>query len=377
MFACPNCGEKLRRTPSPPGVFWCCPQCQGRAVTISVLRQSLSRRSVNAIWATTRQDPGTPGRRCPACEKPMIEAPVALENGRPILDFCKRCQLVWFDPSEYELVPPAPPPPKGERTDEDLPLAARERLAIHRARFMAETAAAADPSPDANWKTIPGIFGLPVESQSSSLERVPWLTWSLATLIAFISLLAFHDLRAWVEDFGFVPAEAGRYLGLTFLTSFFLHGGLIHLLGNLYFLVIFGAKVEDFVGLKRCGLLILTSTVAGDLLHLAFQPASTVPAIGASGGISGLLAFYALRFPHARLSLLCRGFCTSAVFQWIQLPAWLLFGFWFLLQVWVSVNQVSGFSHTAGLAHLGGGLVGLAIGLKYRAIPLGKTGYNT
>ena len=101
------------------------------------------------------------------------------------------------------------------------------------------------------------------------------------------------------------------------------------MLGNLYFLVLFGNHVEDYLGKTRFLLLILVSTVTGDLLHVMAQPNSTVPCVGASGGISGVIAFYALEFPRARLGFLLRYWWR---FQWFQLPAWGAFVLWILLQ---------------------------------------------
>src|SRR4030095_6138117 len=109
-----------------------------------------------------------------------------------------------------------------------------------------------------------------------------------------------------VQAFGFIPTEAWRYGGLTILTSFFLHGSILHLIGNLYFFLIFGDDVEDYLGRWRYVLVILTATVLGDIVHLLANANSTVPAIGASGGISGVIVFYALQFPRARVGILFR-----------------------------------------------------------------------
>src|SRR5205807_9788807 len=124
-------------------------------------------------------------------------------------------------------------------------------------------------------------------------------------------------------------------------TSFFLHGGLMHLAGNLYFLVVFGSNVEDYLGGWRFLGLVLLATIAGDALHVLAQPDSIVACIGASGGISGLIAFYALKFPRTRLDFLVR-------FGWVQIPAWGAFILWGAMQVFTAINQVSGFTHVAG-----------------------------
>ncbi len=288
------------------------------------------------------------------------------------LDVCKRCEFVWFDPKEFEVIPPPPPTPKepGEMDEKDLPQAAREALAIYKVQQMAEQARAEDPTPDANWKTVPAIFGLPVELDSDPLTRIPWATFSLAAIIAVISIWAFFDLENAVEQFGLIPAKAWRFGGLTFLTSFFLHAGIVHLVSNLYFLIIFGIHVENYLGRKRWLLLVLLAAIAGDFLHVMADPRAEIPCIGASGGISGLIAFYALKFPHARLGILFRYYYVY--FKWIQFPAWCAFLLWLLLQFWGAYEQIAGFSSVSSLAHLGGTAVGVALWFFWRRIELGS-----
>ena len=299
----------------------------------------------------------------------MTEAPVTFDGGVLKLDICKRCELVWFDPGEYECIPPSPPkvPAPGEVDEKKLPQAAREALALYKVQQIAEQSRAEDASPDEGWKTVPALFGFPVEEETGSLKHLPWLTFSLAAVIALISISAFSDLKEGIAQFGFVPAEASRYGGFTFLSSFFLHGGVLHLVGNLYFFLIFGDNVEDFLGKWRFLLLIFAAAFFGDFLLLVAQPNSTIPCIGASGGISGVIAFYALEFPHARLGFLIRYFYR---FKWIQLPAWGAFGLWVLLQLIGSVRQFAGLSNVASLAHLGGAVVGFLAWLTWGKLQL-------
>jgi membrane associated rhomboid family serine protease len=237
-----------------------------------------------------------------------------------------------------------------------------EAVATHRLEQLREVDQCAN-APDEGWKWIPAIFGFPVESDANALRRYPFFTWSLGVLIVLISVLAFRNLEAAVAAFGFVPAEAWRYGGATFLTSFFLHGGVLHLLGNLYFLLIFGDNVEDFLGRWRYGLLILAATLTGDLVHLLADPGSTTPCVGASGGISGVIVFYALQFPKARLGFMFRYFYR---FQWVQIPAWTALVLWLLLQSVGVFQQLHGFSNVAATAHLGGAAVGFALWLWWR-----------
>jgi membrane associated rhomboid family serine protease len=127
--------------------------------------------------------------------------------------------------------------------------------------------------------------------------------------------------------------------------------------------------VENYLGWKRCLLLVVLAALGGDFLHIAADPRGQLPSIGASGGISGLIAFYAFKFPHARIGFLMRaGFMV--VPRWIQLPAWCAFLFWLFLQLWGAVKQISGFSNVSALAHLGGTAVGIALWAIWRKVDL-------
>lgn len=301
------------------------------------------------------------GKPCPFCRQPMRVFP-GPESG-PALDACRTCTTVWFDPGEFEAVPEGTVEPEDE-----LQLRAAEALARLRLQStQTQTADLSDGSPEDLWKIIPGLFGLPVETQAPALRGWPWLTWLIGGLIVIVSLIAFTELETAVEVLGFVPAKAWRYGGLTWLTSFFVHGGLLHLVGNLYFLLVFGDNVEDVLGRRRYGLLLLGATLAGDLVHWLVDPDSTVPCVGASGGISGVIVFYALRFPQARLGLLFRYFLY---FRWVQMPAWTALVFWLLWQAVGLGLQLAGFSSVAATAHLGGAAAGLLAWLRWRRTTL-------
>ena len=337
------------------GLFFLCPICSSRAVTIPQIRRVAGDEFATSLLRSINRNERLGSHPCPFCSRRMR---VFQSHAPPLeLDACKPCGVVWFDPLEFEAVPEG-----AIESQESVQLRGLEAQANWRLEQMKEQGVTED-GPEETWKTIPALFGFPVESETAALSRWPWLTWGLALIIAALSIWAFFDLEAAVQIFGFIPAEAGRYGGLTLLTSFFLHGGVLHLVGNLYFLLIFGDNVEDYLGHRRYLLLIFAATVAGDTLHLLLQPASTMPSIGASGGISGVIVFYALQFPRARLGFLFRYF---VYFRWIQMPAWFALILWMLLQSVTVMLQLSGFSNVAASAHLGGAAVGFGLWLVWR-----------
>ena len=157
------------------------------------------------------------------------------------------------------------------------------------------------------------------------------------------------DLWSW-------PAQL-----LTLLTSQFLHGGLLHLASNMLYLWIFGDNVEDRLGHGRFLLFYLGCGVAAAVTQIVTQPHGSVPMIGASGAIAGVLGAYFLLFPHARVVTL-----IPWVLMWrlIELPAFLFLGVWFALQ-WVqslaTVGQMVPAGGVAFWAHIGGFITGLVM----------------
>ena len=260
---------------------------------------------------------------------------------------------------------PAIPP---EPTDEEkIPLKARELLATHKIeqiRQEYETEHTADQSPDEWWQWIPAVLGMPVEHGVPQSRSRPWATLTLALAVTLISsAVAIFDAPAAIQAFGLIPSMLWRYGGATLLTSFFLHVGAMHLLGNMYFFLIFGDNVEEWLGTWKFILLLLCATLAGGFLHALGDPRSMTPCVGASGGISGIIAFYALKFPRAKLGLLFHYFVH---FRWIRVPAFALFILWLVMQGFGARSQLSGVSNVSSLAHLGGAAVGFLFWLITR-----------
>ncbi|MGJ8640662.1 MAG: rhomboid family intramembrane serine protease [Opitutaceae bacterium] len=221
--------------------------------------------------------------------------------------------------------------------------------------------------PEQSWQWIPALLGMPVEDEQPQGRRQhdekPVFTWFLAIGIVVVSLLAMLDLNSVIEAYGLIPAEYGRGGGLTWLTAFFIHGGLLHLVGNVYFLVVFGDNVEKCLGTIEFFLLLCLATLSGHFVHILMDPSSTVPCIGASGGISGVMAFYALRFRNHQLAVM---FWLVFKTYWLRMSALPLFGIWVFLQLITAGQQMAGVSHISGGAHLGGALAGVFAWLVWR-----------
>jgi membrane associated rhomboid family serine protease len=149
---------------------------------------------------------------------------------------------------------------------------------------------------------------------------------------------------------------------LTLLTSMFMHGGWLHLLGNMLFLFIFGDNVEHTLGRLRYVAFYLIAGVVGSLAQIAIQPDSVIPSLGASGAISGVLGAYIVMFPGNRVLVFLFRFVV-----WV--PALVAIGLWAALQFISGIGQIALTEQTGGvayMAHIGGFLTGVVVGLLAR-----------
>ncbi len=177
-------------------------------------------------------------------------------------------------------------------------------------------------------------------------------------------------LDRFLQLYGFVPArfvaqmQSGAVLtGLVpVYTSMFLHGGFLHIFFNMWFLWIFGDNVEDSMGHLRYLFFYLLCGTISVLAQAAASPASTLPLIGASGAISGVLGAYIVLYPRARILTLLP---IIIIFYLLEVPAWVFLGLWFLLQLFSGYSQVlagtGGDGGVAWWAHVGGFSSGLLL----------------
>ncbi|MHC4251413.1 MAG: rhomboid family intramembrane serine protease [Planctomycetota bacterium] len=371
MLACPNCSQRLARRVTDKGVLYACPGCGGVAAGLATLRnEHVARESIGRVWQTARQEAVPQGRPCPHCGRRMAVVPADAGDHKVELDVCRNCACVWFDPGERATLPQAPPPPPTKPEDPDLSPEAREAVAMER---VDETRRRLDEidsesGPEMTWQYLPAMFGLPVECGVPAVRTRPWVTWGAAALCVVVFVGAAvaggaGGLERMIRMWGFVPAEWYRLAGATFVTGFFLHAGVWHLVGNVYFLVVFGDNVEDQLGWRRYALLLLLADLAGTVLHAVLDPRSAVPLVGASAGISGVIAYYAVAFPRARLGFYL---FPRLLFRWFRMPVWGAFLVWVGFQWFGVFAQLWGGSGVSALGHLGGAAVGLVAALIVR-----------
>jgi membrane associated rhomboid family serine protease len=208
-------------------------------------------------------------------------------------------------------------------------------------------------------------------------HRWPIVTVSLIVICVLVffwqASLGPRAGTAAVYSFGFIPALlfadaslppelAVVPAGATLFTSMFLHGGFMHLAGNMLYLWVFGNNIEDVCGHGRFLVFYLLCGVAAALAQALPNPTSEVPMIGASGAISGVLGAYLLLFPHARVYVLIPFWIV-----WMhEIPAGWLLGFWIVFQLLSGVAAGSAEAGVAWWAHIGGFVAGMALIFVFR-----------
>jgi membrane associated rhomboid family serine protease len=204
-------------------------------------------------------------------------------------------------------------------------------------------------------------------------RSTPWVTWSIILACGLVWLGQWvmppgaHERFAF--DWGLVPRQLTHghdpLAWVTIATHMFLHGGWMHVLGNLWFLYIFGDNVEDNMGPARFAVFYLLSGVAAAGAQVLSNPEAGVPMVGASGAIAGVLAAYMVLFPRARvLTFLPIPF----ILYWVELPAVVFLVVWFGMQFFSglgSLGQQSG-GGVAYWAHIGGFVAGLGMVFFFR-----------
>lgn len=205
---------------------------------------------------------------------------------------------------------------------------------------------------------------MPLGDDNAGRRGTPIVTYALIALNVIVFLLEMSGGEAFIQQWSFIPA---RFLAnpavefITLFSSMFMHVGTLHLGGNMLYLWIFGDNVEDNFGAVKFLLFYLLAGIGATFLQLFFSMDSTIPNLGASGAIAGVLGAYLVMFPRGRINVMMGRTVT-------QSNALIVIGFWFVLQLFSGVGSI-GAADTGGvayMAHVGGFVAGVLLSFVFR-----------
>ena len=205
----------------------------------------------------------------------------------------------------------------------------------------------------------------PIGDDNTARRTVPVVTYALIALNVLFFFVELAGGDAFIETWSFVPTRflanpAGDFV--TVFTSMFMHAGWLHIGGNMLYLWIFGDNVEDRFGHARYLVFYLLCGIAATFAQLVFSLGSSIPNLGASGAIAGVLGAYVLLFPQRNVRVMV-GYGIT------QMPAIIVIGLWFVLQLFSGIGSIAATTDTGGIAymaHIGGFIAGVVLALILR-----------
>jgi membrane associated rhomboid family serine protease len=205
---------------------------------------------------------------------------------------------------------------------------------------------------------------LPIGDDNSARRTVPVVTYALIAINVLFFLVELTAGDAFIERWSVIPSQLlANPLAefITVFTAMFMHAGWLHLGSNMLYLWIFGDNVEDRLGHAKFLVFYLLCGIAATYSQVLVSPNSNIPNLGASGAIAGVLGAYLIMFPGGRVQVMMgRGI--------IPMPAIVVIGFWALLQVFSSIGAMSSEGGVAYMAHVGGFVAGLILGMLFGGV---------
>jgi membrane associated rhomboid family serine protease/Zn-finger nucleic acid-binding protein len=313
-----------------------CPRCGGSFFDAGEAARAIGATADPSTWPPEifARAPVPSPLACPAGHGPMWSFALAWEGRALEVDACGVCHGLFLDRGEAEVLDDLTKHARAEGMQPGTSRGAVGQVATYLLQLAVM---------------------LPIEVYNP-VRRKPVLIWTLVGLLPILFVASLVMIGAFGDQalraVALVPALVPRGYVHTFVTYAFFHGGVVHLLGNLYFLWIFGDNVEDRLGRARFAVLYLVTSVVGGIAHFAGNLGSSMPMVGASGAIAGLMGAYLVLFPRVKLWVVL-------FFVRFKVRAVWYLALWFGLQFLSAVDKEG---RVAWLAHVGGFAAGVVLG---------------
>ncbi len=335
---CPRCGFEMELQNSSGVELDYCPRCRGLYFDAGEFSQhfsgaQLGREAYVQHWIGSglAQDQGTGKARCPDQHGPMHAYLIEKGDDKASLSICDQCGGLWVDRGQI----------RGLRSALEVENSARLQAQDHAGGLKIYL--------------FQLFTGMPIEVYNP-VRRKPVVLFNMIALLLLAFAAQFLLGEAFTLNFALVPVQVFSH-PWSLLTAALLHGGLLHILGNLYFFYVFGDNVEDRLGKSRFFMFMLSSAVLGNLLYLIFHLGSSTPELGFSGVVAGVMAAYLVLFPKVKLWVVL-------FFVRFKISSYWYIGAWIVLQVVAVLSGVQG--HVAYMVHIGGFLTGGLLAWKWK-----------
>lgn len=387
MLIDPISGFKMKRAQAKGGVLWYCPYSRGRALTVACAKKFLGVDGTREIWVRSGLNKKASEYKCPSCTKNMIavQEPKWMEGAT--IDVCRACHMFFIEPDEHNEVP-HPEDFINQHGDSSVVARSGEAAAeyfVTKHKHDTEKKALVGGAPEKYSREIITYIGLPAEISDHGYARTGWISIIIMMVCA---LLYIQHSTAQVMAFGFIPAEPFKNWGINIYSSVLVHGGLLHLLFNLYFFNMFSDDVEENLGPKKYLIFLLLAPLIAAIFMAGFEngKGATTPHVGLSGLVMACLVYYALQFPKSRLAYLFPAIHTLYIkgggvsflraLRWVRVPVWAVAAFYILkdfAMYKLNGDMSVGVSYTG---HLGGALAGLILWATLSHKPDPKRDYD-
>ena len=380
---CPACSNKLESAKYKKNIIDFCPACEGiwfdKGELQDTLDHLMSTSEVNYQTAgealskpTAYKKNEHPIRKCPRCSKDMKTFNYSYDSN-VFIDKCPACKGIWTDKDEIrQIAKYNKGNPKVDAMGKAIAIAHKKHI-----EYKIENERLADDfGRDGRFSIFKlavmrlSLLPIPLRDENPiSIKPIATLALIIFNVIIFLSQLFFvQEPEVYVKLIGLVPANAFHADRLfAFVSSMFVHANIIHLIGNMYFLWLFGDNIEDEWGSVGFLFFYLICGIAGSLMFIGIYPALTVPCVGASGAISGIMGAYIMLHPHAIVRIFWLG-RVRGVSAFGYLLYWILFQSLFgLIEIFSGISSYIGY-----WAHFGGFFCGALIAFIVSKINLHK-----
>lgn len=294
---CPRCKNKLILSKLLDAELYSCKSCESGLISKNLLLNKFSgefiRNIRNSIISLTLNSSTPYNIRCPKCNHTMFQFTSHFRGTNHPIDFCSNCSLFWLDKVELESI----------LINRNQELNNVRSNIVNLESIKLEQNLEKDRYRESNSIAIwQRIFGLKLEGEHAYFSKFPITIWIISSILIFLNIKTWMS-HSDILQFSLIPSDPLKNYGFNLISSFFIHMNPYHLGINIYFLLLFGDRIENEIGKMRILALLFLSAFFASLMDILIRSNSEIPSVGAGGGIAGLLMYFTLAYPNTKISI--------------------------------------------------------------------------